>query len=397
MTIACKISFNLCFRLLSCVALLTSSELSQSKAMTVSMIPRSEKALVPTADLLSTPVEETTAFLTAEKKMGLLSRLLSFFKPSNIWNRLASSWIMRLFKPHIYLRYAPDKEAAAFQLLKKAHVDKVEKNLFNSREFQTWARYFEKAFPENPMIGFELMMSTLAKHETSKFLDSIPTTKAVDGDLVLSDHFAIALIDFLAKVEETKDSKAFVESLEDSLLKLSANLKAVESSKATGELIEGEILHRWLNSGGRKLIDIYNLPKLQKWYFSQPQQEQSDLTKALHLELQEQGFGWTAFGDAYIAAEDGAAKTIATDIVKFILEQNLVQLNLEKMNDGLDRLSFDLWVNTAIDLQADPVKIALPLLRKVASDEVILKYCASETSEQNFRAKSLMRSSSHRQ
>ncbi|KAL7681578.1 hypothetical protein Plhal304r1_c056g0142271 [Plasmopara halstedii] len=85
------------------------------------MAQRYERALLSTSDQLSTSLEERVAPVAVEDDAGMLSRFVTYFKPSFLWQKFASSWIMRFFKPHIYLRHIADKEAAGEMLLKKVN------------------------------------------------------------------------------------------------------------------------------------------------------------------------------------------------------------------------------------------------------------------------------------
>ncbi|KAL7681510.1 hypothetical protein Plhal304r1_c056g0141561 [Plasmopara halstedii] len=133
-------SVSRCLRFLSLisVALLIYSEKSQLEATMTSneqtIAQRHDRALMSTSDQTSTTLKERGAPFSVEEVVNRVSRLVSFFT-SYLWKKLASSWIMRFFKPHIDMSHAFDKIAAGSKLLIIAHADEVT-DFFNSHEFQ---------------------------------------------------------------------------------------------------------------------------------------------------------------------------------------------------------------------------------------------------------------------
>ncbi|KAL7681517.1 hypothetical protein Plhal304r1_c056g0141631 [Plasmopara halstedii] len=246
-----SMSRRLCFLLLSCVAVSIYSEVAQLEAMMMSneqtIAQRHDRALTSTPDQMSTSLEERGAPVAVEEEAGMLSRFVSYFKPSNLWKKLASSWIMRFFMPHIYLRHSSNIESAGNKLFIKVHADKV-KDLFNSQEFQKWLKYFTDAFPDNPKNAASYMVSILAsKHEVQLF-ESIPKTKVVDGRLVLGD----------------KKSELLADRLEESLLKLIKRLKADDSSKIIRERLEIGVRGDGISKNKERLVKVDNVRPVQK-------------------------------------------------------------------------------------------------------------------------------------
>ncbi|KAL7996752.1 hypothetical protein Plhal703r1_c37g0133251 [Plasmopara halstedii] len=259
MTATCNIPRRICFLLLSCVTLLISSEVSRLEIMMVSaeraMVQRHDRALLSTSDQLSASLEERVAPVAVEEEAGLLSRFMSHFKPSYLWQKLASSWIMRFFKPHIYLRYAANKEAAGEKLLKKVNADQAV-DFFNSKEFQKWSKYFVDAFPDNPDEAARLMVSTLATYRIKKLVDSIPTTKVVGGKLAFGEPFGVALTKYVAEAEKDAKLKPFADLLEKSLVNLINELKANEGTKSIGDRLERDFREFRFSNDKEKLVNV---------------------------------------------------------------------------------------------------------------------------------------------
>ncbi|CEG44974.1 uncharacterized protein PHALS_01297 [Plasmopara halstedii] len=205
-----------------------------------------------TSDQLSLSLEERSAPVAVEEDAGMLSRFISYFKPSYLWKKLASSWIMRFAKLHIYLRHASEIDVAGNKLFKQVHADKVPE-LFSSREFQKWSKYFADAFPDDPNMCAQYMVLTLAKHQKTKLVSSIPSTKVVDGKLAFGDFFKVALIDYIAKARSDAKSKPLADDLEKSLLIFSKTLTLNEDSKSIGEQLGREI---GISNRKEKLSDV---------------------------------------------------------------------------------------------------------------------------------------------
>ncbi|CEG45680.1 uncharacterized protein PHALS_01963 [Plasmopara halstedii] len=244
MIAARSISLRLCFLSLSCVTALIYSEVAQLEAMMMSneqmIAQRHDRALTSTSDQMSTSSEERGASVTVEEEAGILSRFVSHFKPSYLWKKLASSWIMRFFRPHIYLRHSSDKVAAGNKLFLKVRAD-VATDLFSSPQFQKWSKYFTDAFPDNPDQGASIMVLTLVKHHEKKLVEAIPNTKVVNDKLAFGDHFKLALIRYIANAKNNAKSMPVADRLEESLVSLITRLKADDSSKSIGELVERDV------------------------------------------------------------------------------------------------------------------------------------------------------------
>ncbi|KAL7996800.1 hypothetical protein Plhal703r1_c37g0133751 [Plasmopara halstedii] len=164
MTAGSNISHRLCFLLLSCVTLLTYSEISQTKTKMVSYerakAQRHERALTSTVDQSSMLLEERGASVAVGEEAGLLSRIASHLNLENIWKKIASSGVMRFFSPRIYLKNAPDKLEAVYKLYQKAGVDKVKTNLFKDSRYIRWSNYLHKAFPNDFKRVAQLRVAT---------------------------------------------------------------------------------------------------------------------------------------------------------------------------------------------------------------------------------------------
>ncbi|KAL7683812.1 hypothetical protein Plhal304r1_c039g0116691 [Plasmopara halstedii] len=249
-----SISRRLCFLLLSCVAVSIYSEIAQLEAMMMSneqtIAQRHDRALLSTPDQMSTSLEERVAPVAVEEEAGMLSRFVSYFKPSNLWKKLASSWIMRFFKPHIYLRYSSDRLAAGNKLFIKVHADKA-KDLFSSDEFRKWSKYFTAAFPDNPWFGDKLAF----------------------GDL-----FGAALIEYGVKAQDNAKSEAFVDDLKKSLRALSDRLQKDESSKLIGVQLQEQIDRAFGNEV--KLVNADNVQPVHKLSLLQEMTAEAKLVNA---------------------------------------------------------------------------------------------------------------------
>ncbi|KAL7680768.1 hypothetical protein Plhal304r1_c062g0148901 [Plasmopara halstedii] len=209
-----------------------------------------------TMDPSSELLEERGASVVSGEEAGLLSRFVSHFNLSNIVKKIASSKAMMFFIPHIYLRNASDKEAAAYKLFQKAHVDKVKTNLFESDEYYKWSGYFEKAFPNDYNLRGELMVSVLTKHGQDILINSIPSANLNGYELNISIGVEDALINFLANAKSVQNTKNFADRLDDALFKLSNNLQKADAiSKEIGERIEGKLLFEPISSKNNNLVD----------------------------------------------------------------------------------------------------------------------------------------------
>ncbi|KAL7681523.1 hypothetical protein Plhal304r1_c056g0141691 [Plasmopara halstedii] len=226
------ISLRLCFLLLSCVTVLIYSEISRLEAMMMSneqtIAQRHDRALTSTPDQMSTSLEERGAPVAVEEEAGMLSRFVSYFKPSNLWKKLASSWIMRFFMPHIYLRHSSNIESAGNKLFIKLHADKA-KDLFSSREFGKWSKYFTDAFPDNPEKAAGYMVSILATKHEVQLVNSIPKTEVVNDKLAFGDEFEAALINYLRVMRSLRRLKIVLNSSELIGVKMQEQIMSVSS------------------------------------------------------------------------------------------------------------------------------------------------------------------------
>ncbi|KAL8013144.1 hypothetical protein Plhal710r2_c040g0139861 [Plasmopara halstedii] len=276
-----SISRRLCFLLLSCVAVSIYSEIAQLEAMMMSneqtIAQRHDRALLSTPDQMSTSLEERVAPVAVEEEAGMLSRFVSYFKPSNLWKKLASSWIMRFFKPHIYLRYSSDRLAAGNKLFIKVHADKA-KDLFSSDEFRKWSKYFTAAFPDNPKDAAGLMVSTMAEHQQDLLIESISNTKVVGDKLAFGDLFGAALIEYGVKAQDNAKSEAFVDDLKKSLRALSDRLQKDESSKLIGVQLQEQIDRAFGNEV--KLVNADNVQPVHKLSLLQEMTAEEKLVNA---------------------------------------------------------------------------------------------------------------------
>ncbi|KAL7996781.1 hypothetical protein Plhal703r1_c37g0133561 [Plasmopara halstedii] len=276
-----SISRRLCFLLLSCVAVSIYSEIAQLEAMMMSneqtIAQRHDRALLSTPDQMSTSLEERVAPVAVEEEAGMLSRFVSYFKPSNLWKKLASSWIMRFFKPHIYLRYSSDRLAAGNKLFIKVHADKA-KDLFSSDEFRKWSKYFTAAFPDNPKDAAGLMVSTMAEHQQDLLIESISNTKVVGDKLAFGDLFGAALIEYGVKAQDNAKSEAFVDDLKKSLRALSDRLQKDESSKLIGVQLQEQIDRAFGNEV--KLVNADNVQPVHKLSLLQEMTAEAKLVNA---------------------------------------------------------------------------------------------------------------------
>ncbi|KAL7683816.1 hypothetical protein Plhal304r1_c039g0116731 [Plasmopara halstedii] len=277
-----SISRRLCFLLLSCVAVSIYSEIAQLEAMMMSneqtIAQRHDRALLSTPDQMSTSLEERVAPVAVEEEAGMLSRFVSYFKPSNLWKKLASSWIMRFFKPHIYLRYSSDRLAAGNKLFIKVHADKA-KDLFSSDEFRKWSKYFTAAFPDNPKDAAGLMVSTMAEHQQDLLIESISNTKVVGDKLAFGDLFGAALIEYGVKAQDNAKSEAFVDDLKKSLRALSDRLQKDESSKLIGVQLQEQIDRAFGNE-----VKLVNADNVQPVHKLSSQQEMTDEEKLVNAD-----------------------------------------------------------------------------------------------------------------
>ncbi|KAL7681531.1 hypothetical protein Plhal304r1_c056g0141771 [Plasmopara halstedii] len=137
-------------------------------------------------------------------------------------------------------RLSTQEEKAAY-LLKEAGLDKVVKDIFNSKQFKVWSEQMKTHFPSKEDGGASIMLTTLAKLDREKVLDSIPTTKVVNDELAFGRNFRAALMDYIALAKDTEDPPHFAQKLQESLLAL---IKQLE-----GELNWSEILFTWSKTG----------------------------------------------------------------------------------------------------------------------------------------------------
>ncbi|KAL7681506.1 hypothetical protein Plhal304r1_c056g0141521 [Plasmopara halstedii] len=258
-----SVSLRLCFLLLSCVTVLIYSEISQSEAMMMSDEQRYNRALTSTPDQLSTSLEERGAPVAVEEEAGILSRFVSYFKPSYLWKKLASSWIMRFFMPHIYLRHSSDIPAAGNKLFKKARADEAT-DLFNSAQFQTWSKYFTAAFPDNPKVAADNMVLTLVQYHVDKFVQSIPKTNFADDKLAFGAPFEAALIEYIVNAKKNPETKVVAYQLEESLKSLIKRLNADDMSKSIGERLETGIRGDGISNSKENLVNVVKVQPVQK-------------------------------------------------------------------------------------------------------------------------------------
>ncbi|KAL7996810.1 hypothetical protein Plhal703r1_c37g0133851 [Plasmopara halstedii] len=253
MTATSNISHRLCFLLLSCVTLLTYSEISQTKTKMVSYerakAQRHERALTSTVDQSSMLLEERGASVAVGEEAGLLSRFASHLNLENIWKKIALSRVMKFISPSTYLKNAPDKLAAAYELYQKAGVDKVTKNLFRSSAYRNWSRYLRDAFPNDFKRVAQLRVAVLVEHGQDTLINSILTAQVVRRKLPINGATEAALIEFLANAKGVQNE--FAVRLNDALFTYSKNLQKLdgstkglfrESFKDIGERLEGELL-----------------------------------------------------------------------------------------------------------------------------------------------------------
>ncbi|KAL7679943.1 hypothetical protein Plhal304r1_c071g0159491 [Plasmopara halstedii] len=181
------------------------SELSQLEAMMMSdqQTHRHDQALTSFPDQLSTSLEERAAPVAVEEEAGILSRFVSYLKPSYLWKKLALSRTMRFLMPHIYLRHSSDIPAAGGILFMKARADEAQ-DLFGSQEFQTWSKYFTNAFPDNLEKAADNMVLTLVRYFKDKLVYSIANTKFDDGKLAFDAPFEAALIRYIVNAKKDK-------------------------------------------------------------------------------------------------------------------------------------------------------------------------------------------------
>ncbi|KAL7996755.1 hypothetical protein Plhal703r1_c37g0133281 [Plasmopara halstedii] len=282
---------------------------------------------------------------------------MSHFKPSYLWQKLASSWIMRFFRPHIYLRHAADKEAAGEKLLKKVDADQAV-DFFNSHQFQKWSKYFVDAFPDNPDEAARLMVSILAEHRMEKLIDSIPTTKVVDDKLAFGDRFEVALKDYIANAKHDVELKPFADRLEYSLLKLSTRLKVDEGSKSIGDRIEIGILNGWFRNNDN-LVDVFKSQNMQNWYLFKPQELASTRARDLYRKIEQLGISEEKLGEAHFKA-DGDARFITKELVDYKLADMMAKVDVYDALKADESRALSSWGKTAIRLKADPVTSILP-------------------------------------
>ncbi|KAL7692207.1 hypothetical protein Plhal304r1_c007g0028691 [Plasmopara halstedii] len=193
-----------------------------------------------TMDPSSELLEERGASVVSGEEAGLLSRFVSHFNLSNIVKKIASSKAMMFFIPHIYLRNASDKEAAAYKLFQK-------RTLTRSRRISSRAM---------SITNGELMVSVLTKHGQDILINSIPSANLNGYELNISIGVEDALINFLANAKSVQNTKNFADRLDDALFKLSNNLQKADAiSKEIGERIEGKLLFEPISSKNNNLVD----------------------------------------------------------------------------------------------------------------------------------------------
>ncbi|CEG45644.1 uncharacterized protein PHALS_01927 [Plasmopara halstedii] len=264
-------------------------------------------------------------------------------------------------EPHLYLRDAYNPDEAATILLMNAHVDKAKGDLFTSHEFQTWSKIIVDAFPEDLRLRAIIMDAALQNLDRKRLVDAISTAQLVNGKLLFDDYFIDELL-------------VHSEYFESSLFRLSENLQSRGGdSRTIGEQLGGGLLVR--HFGTRRLLDVINLPNVQKWYFSLPKKEGKTAASFLYHRLERQRIKFDAIGDAYLNAEGGAAKKMMKEVVEHVLELRMKTLMLEKAIVARSS-EFDRWVANAVSLNADVATSVLPTLQKFLSNEKIVFYCA---------------------
>ncbi|KAL7694642.1 hypothetical protein Plhal304r1_c001g0002351 [Plasmopara halstedii] len=332
-----SISRRLYFLLLSCVAVSIYSEVAQLKAMMMSneqtIAQRHDRALTSTPDQMSTSVEERVAPVAVEEEAGMLSRFVSYFKPSNLWKKLASSWIMSFFMPHIYLRHSSDIESAGNKLFIKVHAYKV-KDLFNSHEFQKWSKYFTDAFPDNPKEAAGYMVSILATKHEVQLVESIPKTKVVDGKLAFGDLFEVALINYLVIAKGNEKSELFADRLEESLLKLIGKLKADDSSRLISERLESRVRGAGISKNKERLVNVQPVQNLS----SQPKDVGLDKVDTDIFNSQKFRVWSNQIKSHFPFEKDEGASIMLTTLAKLYLEKLAKSIPTTELKDG--KLSF---------------------------------------------------------
>ncbi|KAL7685246.1 hypothetical protein Plhal304r1_c031g0099731 [Plasmopara halstedii] len=80
----------------------------------------------------------------------------------NIWEKIMSLGIVKRFYPHLYIRFASDKEGAALRLIKR-YETKFPGPFLESLWFIRWTRAVLKAYKHEPSLGYDLIFRCLLR------------------------------------------------------------------------------------------------------------------------------------------------------------------------------------------------------------------------------------------
>ncbi|KAL8013079.1 hypothetical protein Plhal710r2_c040g0139181 [Plasmopara halstedii] len=535
-----SISRRLCFLLLSCVAVSIYSEVAQLEAMMMSneqtIAQRHDRALTSTPDQMSTSLEERGAPVAVEEEAGMLSRFVSYFKPSNLWKKLASSWIMRFFMPHIYLRHScqqatsflsncmltrrrtssavaagymvsilatkhevqlvnsipktevvndklafgdefeaalinylrgneksetfkdslktsllalsgrlqkdesseligvkmqeqimsvssgneeklvdavnvqpvhklsslqevvsepvtlvtprlSTQEEEAAYLLNEAGLDKVVKDIFNSKQFKVWSEQMKTHFPSKEDGGASIMLTTLAKLDREKVLDSIPTTKVVDDELAFGRNFRAALMDYIALAKDTEDPPHFAQKLQESLLALIKQLEG-ELNWSFGEILKGELLVSSIKKNKRNLVHVVEDRNVRIWYDTESNNDKERAISVLYRRLKLQGITNQQIGEAVHQDPLILNEQVMADLVHYQLSI-MLKSRIEK--DVILKDSYLItWFQEASVLNARANELLIILREAHVHDAYIVRYC-SDLAGHSDKSKELLR------
>ncbi|KAL7685256.1 hypothetical protein Plhal304r1_c031g0099831 [Plasmopara halstedii] len=94
-------------------------------------------------------------------------RMLSAQWIRYIWEKLMSLGIVKRLFPHLYIRFAADKEGAALQLI-KIYERKFLGSFLESMWFIKWTRAVLKAYNHEPSLGYDLLFRCLMRRYHSQ-------------------------------------------------------------------------------------------------------------------------------------------------------------------------------------------------------------------------------------
>ncbi|KAL7996356.1 hypothetical protein Plhal703r1_c39g0136251 [Plasmopara halstedii] len=118
------------------------------------------------------------------------------------------------------------------------------------------------------------MLTTLAKADKNKLLNSIPTTKIENGEFTFGVHFKYAMIDYIAIAKDTDD---LANDLENALLGLTRSLLMEEPDSLIAQRLNGEVQISRIVKNKKNLIDVFQEDSVRSWVsFHRPKGKDED-------------------------------------------------------------------------------------------------------------------------